>query len=201
MVFLMCSKYSHQSNLVDKNCITNATASLTEMSIAYRVAGAYFRGKRSDKSEITHLYTCSLYLHVCCADSGILACNHRRGHSYPPIPPSCPHSQYKGYSLQSPLIQMIFNIPAPLLPAAWPRPLSVVIDGGGPIPVTVEPTHTRHRWPGQCYRDSLSVLSRVTAASAPVMPRVPGHVTADTVLRYRRCVQELQVPGWVHNVF
>ena len=46
-------------------------------------------------------------------------------------------------------------------------------------------------------RDSLSVLSRVTAASAPVMPRVPGHVTADTVLRYRRCVQELQVPGWV----
>ena len=116
MVFLMCSKYSHQSNLVDKNFITNATASLTEMSIAYRVAGAYFRGKRSDKSEITHLYTCSLYLHVCCADSGILACNHRRGHSYPPIPPSCPHSQYKGYSLQSPLIQMIFNIPAPLLP-------------------------------------------------------------------------------------
>ena len=101
---------------MDKNFITNATASLTEMSIAYRVAGAYFRGKRSDKSEITHLYTCSLYLHVCCADSGILACNHRRGHSYPPIPPSCPHSQYKGYSLQSPLIQMIFNIPAPLLP-------------------------------------------------------------------------------------
>ena len=47
---------------------------------------------------------------------------------------------------------------------------------------------------GQCYRDSLSVLSRVAATSVPVMPRVPGHVSADTLLRYRRCVQELQVP-------
>ena len=35
------------------------------ISIAYRIAGAYYRGKRPDKSEITPVYTCSLYLHVC----------------------------------------------------------------------------------------------------------------------------------------
>ena len=57
----------------------------------------------------------------------------------------------------------------------------------------IVPPHTRHQWRDSVTPDSLSVLSRVAAASVPVMPRVPGHVSADTLLRYRRCVQELQV--------
>ena len=68
---------------------------------------------------------------------------------------------------------MIFYIPVPVLP---------VLPGPGHYQLLL------------ISRDSLSVLSRVSAASVPVMPRVPGHVSADTLLRYRRCVQELQVP-------
>ena len=56
----------------------------------------------------------------------------------------------------------------------------------------IVPPHTRHQWRDSVTRDSLSVLSRVSAASARDAA-CPGHVSADTLLRYRRCVQELQV--------
>ena len=121
MTILTCSQNGHQGNLVVNHQFLLPTESPVRTT-----------GESAQTNPRSLLCTHVACIFVCvqggCGDSGILACNHRRGHSYPPIPPSCPHSQYKGYSPQSALIQMIFNIPAPLLPVL---PVLPVLPGPG----------------------------------------------------------------------